>query len=58
MTADRESPIFVERGAAQRGHGPDEALELKMPKEAPGVINVRIAGHACCSADLEVTGGR
>ena len=41
----------MEQGV-QRGHGPVEALELKMSKDDPIFINVRFAGHACCSADL------
>jgi hypothetical protein len=38
-------------GAAERGVAPVEALELKMLYDGPGIINVRFAGDADCSAD-------
>ena len=45
------SSLHGEDTAAERGHGPDEALELKMSKNAIIFINVRFAGHACCWTD-------
>jgi hypothetical protein len=38
--------------AAERGHEPVKALELKSLYDAPSIINVRLAGYAHCSADL------
>ena len=42
-------------GQARVAHEADEALELKMPHNGPGVVNVRFAGDAHCSADLSET---
>ena len=47
-TNDAEAPM---EGAAQQDDEPVEALELKMPHDAPGVINVRFAGYRRCYAD-------
>ena len=46
----RATPVLG--GAAQRGHEPVEALELKMFQDPPSFINVRFAGYACCSVDI------
>ena len=43
--------IPARRRAVEQGHEPVKALELKMAKDAPIVINVRLAGYACCSVD-------
>jgi len=40
------------RDAAQQGHEPVEALELRMIHDVSIVSNVRLAGYAHCSADL------
>ena len=37
--------------AAEQGHEPVEALELKPLHDDPIVIYVRLAGYACCYAD-------
>jgi len=53
MRLERADEAEVQRGAAERGHAPDEALELKMLKDVPIFINVRFAGgDARCWADL------
>jgi hypothetical protein len=39
------------RHDAEQSDEPDEALELKMLHTGPGLINVRFAGYAYCSAD-------
>jgi len=44
MRLERADEAEVQRGAAERGHAPDEALELKMLKDVPIFINVRFAG--------------
>jgi hypothetical protein len=38
--------------AAEQSDEPDEALELKMGYDGPGLINVRLAGYRKCYADL------
>ena len=51
MGLARPDEAKAQRGAAERGHAPDEALGLKMLKDVPIFINVRFAGDADCSVD-------
>jgi hypothetical protein len=39
-------------GAVEQRHAPDEALGLKTGQDAPGIINVRLAGDAWCWTDM------
>jgi hypothetical protein len=42
----------VQHRAAEHGHAPDDALELKMFEDYPFFINVRFAGDLQCSTDM------
>ena len=40
-------------GVVEQGNEADEALELKMLHNGPGIINVRFAAYCRCWTDLE-----
>ena len=52
MIATQGEASALKKGVVEQGLAPDKALELKMPNNVPGFINVRFAGEAHCCADI------